>query len=334
MSLIPTVYSSADPGAPGLTAAVGSLITVLDAILVDGYGVGAGRKEGLGWTRQFSSGNRRVYRGNPVSGSGHCIRVNNEQQFGALLHGFSSMTGIDEGTDMFPLPADYANGIAWPACTTANPTVARRWWAIGNERCLYFYREPQVNAANPFPGTSGFMGDFLSRMAVDPSRCAITTHGSWSGYDGTGNYSVYSHEGIAHNAVPALAANGFSIARSFDGAKVGQYGRVMKAGECGHTTFGNGVNSDSLADVYPDPVTGGLLYAPVWLREPGGLRGLMPGMYTGLHRLLTNVFAEGQILENVPGMPAGTRWIYKKGLGAPGGTTVSGVFFDLTNPWE
>lgn len=336
MSLTPTVYSSSDPGAPALGPNPGAVTAILDAILVHGYGVGATRKDPLGWTIEHTASNKRVYRNNPVSGSGYYIRVNNDQQYAALLHGFSSMSSMDEGLDVFPLESSYANGVAWPCCDTGSPTVARKWWAIGNERSLYFYREPQANVSSlpGAAGTPGFMGDFISRMPVDPHRCLISTHGSWSGYAGSGAYSNYMHEGIVPVSSHSLASNGFVVARSYDGSTTGQLARILQAGECGMSRFGVGQSSDYLASVYPDPISGGLAYAPVWLKEVGGVRGLMPGMYVGLHRNIINNFADGEILENVPGMPLGTRWVFKKGLSAAGGTIVSGVFFDMTNPWD
>ena len=57
------VYSSTDASAPVLTGQVGSLIAVLDACLVNGYGT----KTAAGWTKPFAdASNTAVYR----SGSG------------------------------------------------------------------------------------------------------------------------------------------------------------------------------------------------------------------------------------------------------------------------
>lgn len=335
MSLAPTVFSSSDPGAPSLGPNPGSVTAILDAILVNGYGLGASRKDPLGWTIEYSASNKRVYRNNPVTGSGYCIRVDNDLQYAAILRGFSSMTSLDEGLDMFPLESSYAAGVAWPCCDNSNPSLARKWWAIGNERCLYFYREPQPNvqALPGVAGTGGFMGDFISRMPTDPHRCAISACGALASYAGSGTYTNYLNEGIAPST--NFTIGGFVVAKSYDGLVSGQLARLLRAGEAGNTRFGVNTSSDHLAAVYPDPVSGGLIYAPVWLIEAGSnVRAQMPGMYVGLHRNIINDFAEGQILENVPGMPPGTRWVFKKGLIAPGGTNVTGVFFDMTNPWD
>ena len=47
-----TIYRSADANAPVLNGLAGSLITVLDAILVNGYGT----QPSASWTKSFSSG--------------------------------------------------------------------------------------------------------------------------------------------------------------------------------------------------------------------------------------------------------------------------------------
>jgi len=53
-----TLYQSTDSGAPALSGQAGSLLEVLDACLVNGYG----GKAAAGWGIAFSSGNKRVYR--------------------------------------------------------------------------------------------------------------------------------------------------------------------------------------------------------------------------------------------------------------------------------
>jgi hypothetical protein len=52
-----TIYRSTDASAPQMTSAAGSLITVLDAVLVDGYGA----KPAAGWTKEVvDSGTKKV----------------------------------------------------------------------------------------------------------------------------------------------------------------------------------------------------------------------------------------------------------------------------------
>jgi hypothetical protein len=54
------VYKSSDASAPVLTGAVGSLVALLDACLVNGYGALAA----AGWTKAFTAANKGAYKQN------------------------------------------------------------------------------------------------------------------------------------------------------------------------------------------------------------------------------------------------------------------------------
>ena len=55
---MPTIFKSTDSGAPVLDGQAGSLVTLLDACLVTGYG----SKTALGWAKAFTASSRGVYR--------------------------------------------------------------------------------------------------------------------------------------------------------------------------------------------------------------------------------------------------------------------------------
>lgn len=120
MSLVPTVYKSTDPGAPLLSGQAGALAMLLDALLVDGYGSGANRKPGMGWSRAFSGSNVRVFRNAPITGTGFYLRVDDTAQRSALLRGFATMSDIDVGTDPTPTIALKSNGSRWDKSSVAS----------------------------------------------------------------------------------------------------------------------------------------------------------------------------------------------------------------------
>lgn len=66
-----TKYMSSDSGAPIMNGTQGSLVNVLDAILVNGYG----SKSPAGWTKPFSGTSKAVYRNSPLTGTGTYYRV-------------------------------------------------------------------------------------------------------------------------------------------------------------------------------------------------------------------------------------------------------------------
>src|SRR5690606_2349611 len=94
-----TYYKSTDASAPAPTGQLGSLIALLDAILVTGYG----STPGAGWTEAFSGSDKAAYR----MGSGRSqmyVRIDDSGPGGqgpreARINGFEAMTDVDTGTN-------------------------------------------------------------------------------------------------------------------------------------------------------------------------------------------------------------------------------------------
>ncbi|NDU90166.1 MAG: hypothetical protein G3I08_09885, partial [Ferrovum sp.] len=110
-----TVYSSKDASAPVMTGVSGSLVTVLDACLVNGYGT----KSGAGWTIAYTGTNERVYKMSPTAGTGNSLFVNdagpsvpNE----AEMTGFEAPTGLGTGSGQFPTAPQISIGIGAVVC--------------------------------------------------------------------------------------------------------------------------------------------------------------------------------------------------------------------------
>lgn len=100
-----TVYSSADPGAPALTAQAGSLKTLLKACLVTGYG----SKPGLGWQMPFESADKNVaaFVSTDPKSSKFYFKIDNSGTNIAKLSGYQSMTDINAGVNPFVVDNDY-----------------------------------------------------------------------------------------------------------------------------------------------------------------------------------------------------------------------------------
>jgi len=95
----PRYYRSDDAGAPVLDGNNGSLIAVLDACLVNGYG----SKPGAGWTKPFSGTNLAAYRmGAGGTAERMYLRVSDAEGATARVSGFVTMTDVNTGTEPFP----------------------------------------------------------------------------------------------------------------------------------------------------------------------------------------------------------------------------------------
>ena len=283
MSLIPTIYSSTDPGAPVLSGQAGSLVALLDAILVDGYGSGGNAKAPLGWSREFTATNKRAYRLPPVGTTGYYLRVDDTAMVGnarhAWLRGHKSLSDIDTGTDAVPDAAIAANsaGIMWIKSITADGT-ARAWWAIGNERALYLFIAASNNAEREVPL---FVGDITTRMAVDGYNFVIA--GSpLATYTGTTSQS-HSH---FLNAVSSwsststtLAAASGVIARGISGLPGAEYVTIP--------FFGAGTIGSGSGFPYPDAAGNELIVDHIRAKSAAqwGFRGYFPGVLGPAHDL-------------------------------------------------
>ena len=65
------IYRSTDASAPTLEGVNGSLVALLDACLVNGYG----SQSAAGWTIAYTTTNKRVYRNSTTDGTGFYLNV-------------------------------------------------------------------------------------------------------------------------------------------------------------------------------------------------------------------------------------------------------------------
>lgn len=295
MSLFPTVYESTDAGAPQLSGQPGSLTALLDAVLVDGYGVGAGRKAGAGWTREFSAPNVRVFRGNVVSGNGYFVRIDDSATAGnarhAWMRGYERMSAASSGENPVPALGQRANGTIIPKSVSIDG-VARRWRVIANERFFYLF----IDTAGRGFFHPSFAGDTISFKPGDAHAFVVSAVDaeSW-----TGDWA-YSQRLFGTNAYVGNTSDyncSLFIARSHTGASGAVAGDHF--GLIQGLTYGG-----QSGGAYPSGINQGLLHEPA--RFTNGAyapRGELPGMIAPLQTLLASaVFADGAILEGVEGL--------------------------------
>lgn len=274
MSLAPFHYSSRDPGAPVLSGVPGSLANLLDAVLVTGYGSGENFKHPIGWTREFSSGQIRVYRGDPVEGSGYYLRVDDSAQFGnaryAWVRAFESMSDVNSGVGGIPEVSQSNNGMLWAKSRLLNASPIA-WHLIGNSRALYFAVSAHADVART---AVYFAGDIISFIAADRSNFALT--GAMDNEFTGSDVAVLS--GLLRGI--DLASGAFSgntvVAASKDGV------RSQRVSVIGDWFTGGSVGAAGVP--FPDPVGKGLLVNKISIKEGANLiRGNLPGAFAPLH---------------------------------------------------
>lgn len=294
MSLVPKIYESSDPGAPQLTGQAGSLVALLDAVLVTGYGVGGTRKEGAGWTLAFSGTNVRAFRGNVVSGSGYYIRVDDSAVVGNARHawicGYEMMSAVSDGQNPVPSKDQRANGALVPKSVSLD-AVARRWRVIANERFVYLF----VDTANRGFYHPWFAGDCLSYKPGDAHNFVISVADALS-WNGSFAWSPNAFQNSSYTSSQSASSCALYIARSHSGA-IGP----IPSNHFG--TITNAIFGGSGGGAYPSGINQGLLYEPVRFVSGAFLpRGELPGLSSPLQSLVASpAFADGTILQGVEG---------------------------------
>ena len=147
------VYNSKNDPPLKITSNNGTLITVLDVILLNS-----------GWTKEYTGTNTASYRSGAGSNK-YYYWVNDSGtttggQRNAAMRGYSVMTGAtDTGTNPFPTTAQMSQGVIIRKSNTTGGTDNREWYAIVSERFCYLFIASGETAGvyNPFA-----FGDFVS----------------------------------------------------------------------------------------------------------------------------------------------------------------------------
>lgn len=275
------LYKSTDASAPVLSGTAGTLITCLDAILVNGYGSMAA----AGWSKAFTTTNKAVYRMATTGNTGFYVDVNDAAPVTAKeaeMRGYETMSAIATGTGPFPTAAQTSFGTVLRKSTTADST-ARTWYCVADDSCFYFFSDTGDFTSPSY--SSGFMfGDFFSYKASDPYGCAIIGFSVENAGAVVSNQRMASLVPVTSGAIAALG--GHYIARAWTGVGGStQFGKVSSILAYDTTVaIGVGIGStDASYPTYPNGPDSALLLSPVWATETKAVRGYLKGFWAPLH---------------------------------------------------
>lgn len=257
-------YYSTDSGAPVLSGTAGALIGVLTACLVTGYG----SKTASGWSKDFTGTNLATFR--PSEGTRFYLRVDDTGSTSARVRGFESMSDVNTGTGLFPTDAQVSGG-GYVQKSNSSDATARGWALFADQKRFILVSASVAStiAASATAGYGMYFGDFISNKLGDAYNCIlIAGHAVSSPQLGTGSTGLSAVNG--HWVARAFTQTGGSIL-------VGKHSDYVKGGAT--TTIGSG------GAIYPDPITGGLNIAPLYISEDTSTRGVLPGLWAPLHNL-------------------------------------------------
>lgn len=281
-----TVYRFDDPGAPTLTAQIGSLVTLLDACLVNGYG----DKPAAGWSKPFADTNKGVFKQGAGS-NGFYLQVDASAVQWTKFRAFTNMTDLITGTGAFPQVAQIAAGLQLKVSNSSDATE-RPWLVAADSKRFYLFNAWASTTTTGLLmgvayGVMTFFGDIISYRPNDNFGTMIigqTGEYESSNYFGYGNFSMNAIDGHY------MARTNDQITESLKCGKIGDIRGVTPTTGQGYFGY-NGA-------AYPDPITGGMLLGPIYVTEPTKLtRGYLPGIWAPLH---SQAGVAGRTFEGTP----------------------------------
>jgi hypothetical protein len=304
------LYRSTDAGAPVLTGQTGSLVALLDACLVNGYGA----KPAAGWTKAFAAANKAGYKQDLAASLnvlGMYLYVDDTgpgagSSREARCCGFETMSAITPtGTGQFPTAAQIAitgGFVAIRKSNTADAT-ARAWTLVGNGQTFYLFIEAGDSVA-PIGATTFFFGDLKPYKPADQYAVMImgriTENGSTGQNDPMQNVGHITPTSFNLNQkyfghfMPRTwtgLGGSIQVAKTFDLMKMGgalAYGyqadnntQIVANGGVAATM---GRNADGSGRIFPAPngPDGALWLSPVYVFHSWSYRGYMPGLWAPL----------------------------------------------------
>ena len=278
------IYRSSDASAPTLNGNSGSLVGLLDAVLVNGYG----SKTALGWTKSYAGTNKASYK-QPTGSNGFYLDVDDSTSDfatgSARVRGYETMSALGTGTNPFPTIAqiDAAHGI-WVKSQEASAGTAVSWVVVGTNKMFFLWIQTVSTFTNGATGAYGPMfcfGDILSYKSGDAYNTIIQVA------NGTSAPFADMHT----TNIVATAISGLYTCRSYlqTGTSITTSRLIDSAKSGGGTTIGGsgtiGSSNPNTFIQYPNPVDSNFYMSPIWAGEPVGatLRGQIPGVYAPLH---------------------------------------------------
>ena len=311
-----TVYRSTDSGAPLLSNTNGSLIAVMRACLVDGYGT----KAAAGWTAPFTGTNLIAFR-QGVGGNNRFLRVfdggpDSSANRVAKVRAYEAMTAISTGTGPCPTLGQMAGDGATISYFQASRTSPNPSWVLVASSSFFHLIVEQADG-DTYPEYMAF-GKFFSDLPGDIFNDVLLAGSQpgagWTGYASAvqnGTWVMRSDTG----ALGALATDLLLDARESVNAV--------------RSTIGWGATYSP----YPDRVRSGLLQSQPTLFCDGYRRGRVPGLWE-IHHSPTDIGGHRTTWSGGPGALSGRQFQIFGGLA---GLTVGSnahVVIELSDTWS
>jgi hypothetical protein len=321
-----TIYTSNDLGAPQLNGLTGSLLTVLDAVLINGYGT----KTSAGWSRALTTtGSLTGYM--PASGSKMTLFLNDMGPINAavgkeawfvgwenLTNATGSIAGgnmtgsVGAGNGQFPTPAQLLTTGHVVVRKSATATDIERYWQIFADAYTMYLFISSGDSVGEYVGAS-FGNVFSLRGSSDIFRCHISGRNAEnSAAAGISDWDVLGS--LASNLPAASCQHGW-LTRGFGGG--GSSVQLVRLGDA--SMGGTSVMTTSQPSVgsliAPNGPDNSFYLSPIRIAEYAShIRGRLRGIYHVCHPVAN--FSDGQTFAGANDFVGKTFMIVKSGPNA------------------
>lgn len=282
-----TVYKYTDTSAPTVNGTVGSIITLLDACLVNGYG--SQLPPSPAWTKPFANASN-VGCWKQGAGAGLYLSINDNAPGAggakeARMTGYETLSAVATGTGPFPTAAQGVGGVAMMVIRKSNTAdaVTRPWIVFAD--AYTFYAFIQTNDASAQYFSFSFGDIYALKGSSDLWRCFLQAKRFAE------NDATLTTETLDVVTASLSSTNNQFLARA--------YTAVPGSALCGkHGDSAKAASSAALGGILQSPngADNAFYISPVWVHETAGvIRGRMRGFYNLLHN--HQGFYDWQILQ-------------------------------------
>ena len=322
-----TIYTSSDPYGPGAVNGItGSLLPILDACLVNGYGTGSYFKSGSGWTKPFpnsgsaDSGSNIYGAWTQGTGSRFTLFINDsgpnttaagKEAWGCgwetltnMISGYPAIN-VGIGLNQFPTStqAVLSSGHVVFRKSISADTVARQWVIAADGATFYMWiASGDAGTAGTGYLNTGFGDCYSLAGSNDRWNCFIygrplednisAGNSDWTDQICGGPWSANANQLTLVWKGHWMARNGFGTGTSINITRKGDFGACPPGQESAVTV------GAPIAGVLPSPVLDNSLYmSPLLVVETGTLP-VIRGRFRGLYQIghAESNFSNGQII--------------------------------------
>lgn len=319
-------YYSTMSGAPALNHAAGSIIGVLKACLVDGFG---GEAAQGAWEVAYEVTNKAVFKSN-ASDTARYLRVDDTTELYATVSIYEEMTSVDSGTN-------HTGTLYW--IKSSNTTGSRKWRLFADSCSFHLFTYWYGTGSSAADGW--FFGEVDRYKETDSyTSYIIGATTSSLAYTGGNSGDVSNYWKLGADNLQT-----HRVIRNYNGS-VG-YKPTFKCAHYLNNYGDNPIIGGGTGQIiyYPDVVGGRFLCSPVEVGQfidDGGavpnsrmVRGRLPGLYAPLH---VRALSDGAtvIAYHPDGQLIGEAFLVKVAFAwESNGEAYSGrAAIDLTGPWS